>query len=86
MSNDELIRHANALANQLAECAGYMATVNTERQIIWHESLYALQTVEWAEGAAKIAERANRLLEAHDDLQVNGRDQRRPTPDTKPNL
>ena len=71
MSNDELIRHANALANQLAECAGYLATVDTDRQILWHESLYALQTVEWAEGASEIAERANKLLETHDDLQVN---------------
>ena len=54
------------MAAELAHCAGYIASVRTDRQITWHEELYALQTVEWAEGAVEIAEKANAVLEAHD--------------------
>jgi hypothetical protein len=76
-------KHADSLAAQLAECAGYIASVRTDRQITHHEELYALQTVEWAEGAYEIAEKANAMLEAHDNLralQANDRDQPRPDP------
>lgn len=79
-------QHADKLAAQLAECAGYLASVRLDRQITHHENLYALQTVEWAEGAAEIAEKANAALEAHDDLralQANVKDQRRPAEDSK---
>ena len=54
------------MAAELAHCAGYIASVRTDRLITWHEELYALQTVEWAEGAFEIAEKANAVLEAHD--------------------
>jgi hypothetical protein len=60
--------HAQKLAGQLAECAGYLASVRTDRQILHHEELFALQTVEWAEGAAEIAEKANAALKEHDSL------------------
>ena len=54
------------MAAELAHCAGYIASVRTDRLITWHEELYALQTLEWAEGAFEIAEKANAVLEAHD--------------------
>lgn len=54
------------MAAYFAYCAGYIASVRTDRQITWHEELYALQTAEWAEGAVEIAEKANAVLEAHD--------------------
>ena len=54
------------MAAELAHCAGYIASVRTDRQITWHEELYALQTVVWAEGAVEIAEKANAVLESHD--------------------
>lgn len=63
--------HAQTLAEILAECAGYLASVRTDRQIVHHEELFALQTVEWAEGAVEIAEKANAALEAHDDIRCD---------------
>lgn len=60
------------MAAELAHCAGYIASVRTDRQITWHEELYALQTVEWAEGAVEIAEKANAVLEAHDAAMKEG--------------
>lgn len=61
------------MAAELAHCAGYIASVRTDRQITWHEELYALQTVEWAEGAVEIAEKANAVLEAHDAAMKEGK-------------
>jgi hypothetical protein len=46
--------------------------VRTDRLITWHEELYALQTLEWAEGAFEIAEKANAVLEAHDAAMKEG--------------
>ena len=60
------------MAAELAHCAGYIASVRTDRLITWHEELYALQTVEWAEGAFEIAEKANAVLEAHDAAMKEG--------------
>ena len=57
---------ADTLATQLAECAGYIASVRTDRQITRDGDVYALQTLEWAEGALEIAEKANAVLEAWD--------------------
>ncbi len=63
--------HADKLAAQLAECAGYLASVRTDRKTRdEHGEIYAAQTMEWAEGAAEIAERVNATLEAHDDLRA----------------
>lgn len=61
------------MAAELAHCAGYIASVRTDRQITWHEELYALQTVEWVEGAVEIAEKANAVLEAHDAAMKEGK-------------
>lgn len=60
------------MAAELAHCAGYIASVRTDRLITWHEELYALQTLEWAEGAFEIAEKANAVLEAHDAAMKEG--------------
>ena len=59
--------HAQTLAEILAECAGYLASVRTDRQVTHHEELYALQTVEWAEGAVEIAEKIldNHAIQPH---------------------
>jgi len=62
----------DAMAAELANCAGYIASVRTDRLITWHEELYALQTLEWAEGAFEIAEKANAVLEAHDAAMKEG--------------
>lgn len=59
-------RLASQLAAQLAECAGYIASVRTDRQITRDGDIYALQTLEWAEGAVEIAEKANAALESYD--------------------
>ena len=64
--NETLREKLEEMAAELAHCAGYIASVRTDWQITWHEELYALQTVEWAEGAIEIAEKANAVLEAHD--------------------
>ena len=69
--NETLREKLEEMAAELALCAGYIASVRTDRQITWHEELYALQTVEWAEGAVEIAEKANAVLEAHDAFLAN---------------
>lgn len=69
--NETLRAKMEEMATELANCAGYIASVRTDRQITWHEELYALQTMEWAEGAVEIAEKANAVLEAHDAFLAN---------------
>ncbi len=76
--NERLREKLDEMAAELANCAGYIASVRTDRQITWHEELYALQTVEWAEGAVEIAEKANAVLEAHDSDLANDLDETRP--------
>lgn len=64
-----LERQVRALVDSLSECAGYIASVNTERTMedkIIGET-WALQTLEWAQGAEAIAARANTVLEAYDE-------------------
>jgi hypothetical protein len=63
-----LERQVRELVDSLTECAGYIASVNTERTSEDAESgeTWALQTLEWAQGAYEIAVRANAVLEAYD--------------------
>lgn len=64
--------HAIELASQLAECAGYLASVRTDVTMTdTAGQKWALQTDEWAEGAAPIAEKANEVLEKHDSLMLD---------------
>lgn len=67
---DQLRAHALKLATHLSECAGYIASVRTDRLIRSEGEVFALQTREWAEGAKDIAQRANEMLEVHDALGI----------------
>ena len=64
--NERLRALAFELASSLGACAGYIASVRTDRQITQDENVYALQTLEWAEGAVEVAQYANAALEAYD--------------------
>lgn len=67
----ELRAHAKALAGSLAEAAGYLATVRTDRRCKdQFGEVFAGQTFDWAAGAEEIATKANALLEAHDALHL----------------
>lgn len=59
-----------ALASQLAECAGYLASVNTARTLEHNEETWALQTLDWARGAAEIAARSNAVLAEFDNIHL----------------
>lgn len=69
--NARLRALAFELASSLGACAGYIASVRTDRQITQDENVYALQTLEWAEGAVEVAQYANAALEAYDKA-LNG--------------
>lgn len=61
--------HAHNLADQLAECAGVLASVDTERRFRdMHGNLWISQTLDWCKGAKAIGAKANALLETHDNL------------------
>lgn len=63
-----LERQVTLLVDCLSECAGYIASVRTDRLIKGADGdHYAAQTVEWAEGAKDIADRANAVLEQYDE-------------------
>lgn len=66
--NARLRALAFELASSLGACAGYIASVRTDRQITQDENVYALQTLEWAEGAVEVAQYANAALEAYDKV------------------
>jgi hypothetical protein len=67
--NAALKEHTHKLAEQLAECAGVLASVDTDRRFRdMHGNLWISQTLDWCKGAKAIGEKANELLEAHDDL------------------
>lgn len=70
MTNQQLIDHSKALANQLAECAGYIASVRVDRRYKdpLDGTIYCGQTRDWAAGAKDISDRANQLLEKHDEI------------------
>jgi hypothetical protein len=54
------------LVNLLAKSAGYLASVRTDRKLIRDGNEYALQTMDWANGALEYAEAANAALETYD--------------------
>lgn len=61
-----------ALAAALAECAGYIASVRTDRRVRDTDGqVYCGQTRDWCSGAKDIAERANKLLEEHDNFNAS---------------
>lgn len=51
----------------LAECAGYLASARTDLKRTIAGDVFALQRMEWAEGAKEFAAKANVLLEKIDD-------------------
>lgn len=63
----KLRAHCAKLATMLADVTGYLASVRTDRKCVdsFGEVMCA-QTMEWAESAKEIAEKANALLEEHD--------------------
>lgn len=69
---DKMLReHTKKLAAALADAAGYLSSVRTDRKIRdQHGEIYAAQTQEWADGAKEFAETANALLEEHDNLNL----------------
>jgi hypothetical protein len=54
------------LVDALIKAAGYLASVRTDRKLIRDGDEYALQTMEWANGALEYAETANAALDAYD--------------------
>lgn len=71
-ANARLSKLAQQLASQLAECAGYIASVRTDCRARIDGEFFALQTLDWAQGAKEIAARANALLEQYDDAKADG--------------
>lgn len=63
---NELKVRTRVLEQELANCAGYIASVRTDRRCNVDGEIYALQTLEWAEGGIKIAEEINEFLESID--------------------
>ena len=58
------------LVDLLAKSAGYLASVRTDRKKTDTDgNVWALQTMEWAEGAIEYAEEANAALEAYDEAE-----------------
>ena len=56
------------LVKELAKAAGYLASVRTDRKKTDTDgNVWALQTMDWAEGAVEYAASANAALELHDD-------------------
>lgn len=69
---NEARRHADKLAAVLADAAGYLATVRTDRRYkdeFGH--VYCGQTRDWADGARQLSDRANAMLEAHDEFNLS---------------
>ena len=54
------------LLDALVKAAGYLASVRTDRKLIRDGDEYALQTMDWANGALEYAEAANAALETYD--------------------
>jgi hypothetical protein len=62
-----LERENKMLADALVKAAGYLASVRTDRKKTDTDgNVWALQTMEWAEGALEYAEAANAALETYD--------------------
>ena len=61
-------RHSEKLAKTLADVAGYLASVRLDRRKVVYGDEFTLQTVDWAEGAMELAEKANGALDTHDEL------------------
>jgi hypothetical protein len=59
--------HADMLASKLAKVTGFLASVRTDRKQIQDGVEFALQTMDWANGALEEAEAANQALEKHDE-------------------
>lgn len=70
---NEARRHADKLAAALADAAGYLASVRTDRRYKdpTDGTVYCGQTRDWADGAKQYAEKANALLEAHDEFNLS---------------
>lgn len=63
-----LERQVTLLVDRLTECAGYIASVRTDRICTDEQGeIFAGQTQEWADGAKEIADRANTVLERYDE-------------------
>lgn len=69
--NIKLRAHCSDLAAALADMTGYMRAMNTDRKLERDGETYALQTMEYAEGAAEYCDRADVLLTTHDELTDN---------------
>ena len=59
---------AEKLAQRLSDVAGYLASVRTDRVITQEGTEFALQTLEWAEGAAECAEQAQSDLALYEAM------------------
>ena len=55
------------MAAVLGEVTGFLASVRRDRIIVKDGVSFALQTMEWANGACEAASRANTILEATDE-------------------
>jgi hypothetical protein len=62
----KLERENKMLVDALVKAAGYLASVRTDRKLIRDGDEYALQTMDWANGALEYAEAANAALETYD--------------------
>ena len=67
-NRDKLEIENAQLANELAKAAGYLASARTDRKKTDADgTVWALQTMDWAEGALDYAASANAVLELHDE-------------------
>ena len=69
---DKIMReHAKKLAAALADAAGYLASIRTDRKFRdQHGEVLLGQTKDWASAAKDFAATANALLEEHDNLNL----------------
>lgn len=71
LAASDLLAHCRKLAETLSEVAGYLAATRTDRGHVDDDGeVWALQTMDYAEGAAEYAAKANALLEEHDALML----------------
>jgi hypothetical protein len=61
---------AAKMAGALADAAGYLASVRTDRLVKAEGEVWTCQTRDWAEGAKEFAEKGNAILEEYDDLRA----------------
>ena len=70
LQNARLEARQMLLSQRLADCVGYLSSINTKRLFRDKEGeVYALQTLRWTQGAAIFADNALAALTADEDAE-----------------